>query len=88
MACQFDGRKDLFENFVLTDLSNLNGKSVKLTDDLRTGLGYDNPSIRAIGQSLLQLSSEHDCTVTFPGPDDYDTCNTVGDLADLLYGHL
>jgi hypothetical protein len=88
MAHEFSADKNEFEALVLADLKDMRGIDVKRTDQLRTGLGYDERSVRDIARSLLEAAAEQGRRVTFPSPAYYDACKTVGDLVDLLYGRI
>lgn len=75
---------------ICASLSSLSGKTVTGTTDLHApgGLGYDTQSVRTVGAGLEGRLRQNGCVV-YPIPDlAFDGCNTVSDLATLIWTYL
>ena len=78
------------ERDICASLSSLSGQQIAPTTSLRDpgGLGYDTETVRLVGNGIEGRLRQGDCVV-HPIPDAaFDGCNTVRDLANLIWRYL
>ena len=80
--------KKQFQTRAMADLARRAGRPVRRIDSLQTTFLNLAQSVSDIGQEILEYSEQVGCQVTFPSPDDYNKCQTIADLLELLSNNI